>query len=71
MTHSQSYPPSSTGAKEHIGVDFTFTGDNNNNDNNDNDKNNAHLNFLKVTALGDKEQVVGIRDKGKGIQSSA
>ena len=38
--------------------------DNDNKDNNDNDKNNPHLNFLKGTALGDKEQGVGIRDKG-------
>ena len=25
---------------------------------------NTHLNFVKGTLLGDKEQVVGIRDKG-------
>ena len=42
-----------------LGVDFTFAWDNNNN----NDKN-PHLNFWKGTALGDKEQGVGIRDKG-------
>ena len=38
------------------GVDFTFAWDNNNNDNN------PHLDFLKGTVLGDKEQGVGIRD---------
>ena len=32
--------------------------------NNDtNDKNNPHLNFMKGTGLGDKEQGVGIRDE--------
>ena len=42
-------------------VDFTFA--NNNNNNNINDKN-PHLNFMKETILGDKEQEVGeIRDK--------
>ena len=41
-----------------LGVDFTFATDNNNNN-----KNNPHLNFLKGTVLGDKEQGVGIRDK--------
>ena len=46
-----------------LGVDFTFAWDNNNNDNNDNN-NNPQLNFVKGTVLGDKEQVVGIRDKG-------
>ena len=35
----------------------------NNNNNNKNDKN-PHLNFWKGTALGDKEQGVGIRDYG-------
>ena len=40
-----------------LGVDFTFAWDNN-----DNNDNNPHLNFVKGTALGDKEQ--GIRDKG-------
>ena len=50
-----------------LGVDFTFTWDNNNdNDNNDNDKNNPHLNFLKGTVLGSKEQGLGIRDKALG-----
>ena len=44
-----------------LGVDFTFTLDNN--DNNDNDSNNPHLNFFKGTALGVKEQGLGIRDK--------
>ena len=50
-----------------LGVDFTFTWDNNNNNNgkNNNDKNNPHLNFFKGTALRDTEQGVGIRDKGK------
>ena len=39
-----------------LGVDFTFAWDNNHN------HNNPHLNFVKGTVLGDKEQ--GIRDKG-------
>ena len=43
------------------GVDFTFTWDNNHNHKN---KKYPHLNFFKGTVLGDKEQVVGIRDKG-------
>ena len=42
-----------------LGVDFTFVWDNHNH-------NNPHLNFMKGTVLGDKEQGVGIRDKGKG-----
>ena len=42
-----------------LGVDFTFSWDN---DNNNNNHNNPHLNFVKGTVLGDKEQ--GIRDKG-------
>ena len=49
-----------------LGVDFTFTldnNDNNDNDNNDNDNNNPHLNFFKGTVLGVKEQGLGIRDK--------
>ena len=49
-----------------LGVDFTFAGDNhNNNHNNHNHKNdnNPHLNLVKRTVLGDKEQGVGIRDK--------
>ena len=48
-----------------LGVDLTFTLDNNhNNDNNDNnDNNNPHLNFFKGTVLGVKEQGQGIRDK--------
>ena len=33
-----------------------------NNDNNDNNKN-SHLNFLKGTVLGDREQKIGVRDK--------
>ena len=46
-----------------LGVDFTSAWDNDNyNDNNHN--NNPHLNFVKGTVLGDKEQEVGIRDKG-------
>ena len=44
-----------------LGVDFTFAGDNNKNDN---DNDNPHLNFMKGTVLGDREQGVGIRDKG-------
>ena len=51
-----------------LGVDFNFAWDNNNNDNNNNNNNkndkNPHLNFWKGTALGDKQQEVGIRDKG-------
>ena len=47
-----------------LGVDFTFAWDNNNNDKNDKNDKNPHLNFLKGTVLGDKEQGVGIRDKG-------
>ena len=46
-----------------LGLDFTFAGDNHNNQNDKND-NNPHLNFVKGTVLGDKEQGVGIRDKG-------
>ena len=41
-------------------IDFTLTWDNNKNDNND--KNNPHLNILKGTVLGIKEQGLGIRD---------
>ena len=45
-----------------LGVDFTFAEDNDNkNDKNDNI---PHLNFVKGTVLGDKDQGVGIRDKG-------
>ena len=47
-----------------LGVDFTFAWDNN--DNNDNDNDNPHLNFVKGTVLGDKEQGVGIRIRDKG-----
>ena len=51
-----------------LGVDFSFTWDNNNNNNyndkNNNDKNNPNLDFLKETAIGDKEQGLGIRYKG-------
>ena len=46
-----------------LGVDFTFAWDNNNNNNNDNKKS-PHINFSKGTVLGDKDQGVGIRDKG-------
>ena len=42
-----------------LGVHFTFTWNNNHNDND----NNSHLNFLKWTVLGDKEQGVGIKNK--------
>ena len=45
-----------------LGVDFTFAGDNDND--NDNNDNNPHQDFVKDTVLGDKEQGVGIRDKG-------
>ena len=44
------------------GADFTFAWDNHNNHNNHN-HNNPHLNFVKGTILGDKEQ-----GKGKGIR---
>ena len=44
-----------------LGVDFTFAWDNHNN------HSNPHLNFVKRTVLGDKEQGVGIRDlRNKG-----
>ena len=50
-----------------LGVDFTFTLDNNDNDDNDNNdndnNNNPHLNFFKGTVLGVKEQGLWIRDK--------
>ena len=46
------------------GFDFTFAWDNNNN----NDNKNPHLNFLKGTLPGDKEQGKGIRDTGYGIR---
>ena len=47
-----------------LGVDFTFAWDNHNNENHNNhNHNNPHLNFVKGTVLGDKEQEVGIRDK--------
>ena len=39
-----------------------------NNNNNNNEKKNPHLNFLNGTVLGDKEQGVGIRDKGLRIR---
>ena len=45
-------------------VDFTFVWDNNKNNNNNNNHNDLYLNFVKGTVLGDKEQGVGIRDKG-------
>ena len=44
-----------------LGVDFTFIWDNHNH-------NNPHLNFMKGTVLGDKEQ--GGRDKGEGIRDN-
>ena len=47
-----------------LGVDFTLAGDNDNDKNNHNNLNNPHLNFVKGIVLGDKEQGVGIRDKG-------
>ena len=47
-----------------LGVDFTFTWDNNKEKKNKNNKN-PHLNFLKGTVLGNKEQGVGIKDNGK------
>ena len=47
-----------------LGLDFTFAWDNKNNDNYNDNKNNPHLNFGKGTVLGDKEQGVGIMDKG-------
>ena len=43
---------------QRLGVDFTFTLDNN-----ENNDNNPHLNFFKGTVLGVKEQGLGIRDK--------
>ena len=43
-----------------LGVDFTFAWNNNNNHN---DKD-PHLHFLKGTVLGDKDQGVGVWDKG-------
>ena len=51
-----------------LGVHFTFAWDNKNNhndnaNNDNNDKNNPHLNFVKGTVLGDKDQGVGIRAK--------
>ena len=42
-----------------LGVDFTFTLDNN-----ENNDNNPHLNFFEGTVLGVKEQGLEIRDKG-------
>ena len=47
-----------------LGVVFTFAWDNHNNDNNHN-HNNPHLNFVKGTVLGYKEQGLGVRDKGE------
>ena len=49
---------------DRIGVDFTFTFDNNHNNDNNNDNNNPHLNFFKGIVLGVKEPGLGIRDKG-------
>ena len=45
-----------------LGVDFTFAWDNHNNHNHNH--NNPHLNSVEGTVLEDKEQGVGIRDKG-------
>ena len=41
-----------------LGVDFTFAWDNHNNENHNNNRNhnNPHLNFVKGTVLGDREQ---------------
>ena len=47
-----------------LGVDFSFAWDNNNNNDNENNDNNPHLNFVKGTVLGDKEQGAWIWDKG-------
>ena len=47
-----------------LGVDFSFAWDDNDKHNDNNEKNNPHLNFVKGRVLGDKEQGVGIRDKG-------
>ena len=47
-----------------LGVDFTFAWDNHNHNNHNHNHNNPHLNLLKGTVLRDKEQGVGIRDKG-------
>ena len=46
-----------------VGVDFTFAFAWSNHKN-DKNHNNPHLNFVKGTVLGDKEQGVWIRDKG-------
>ena len=54
-----------------LGVDFTFAWDNDNNHkNHKNHKNhnNPHLNFMKGTVLGDKEQEVGDKEQGGGIR---
>ena len=51
-----------------LGVDFTFTSDNNHNNNNNDNDSNPHLNFLKGTVPGGKEQGLGIRDKISGIK---
>ena len=48
-----------------LGVDFTFTLDNKDKHNHNNHNDNLHLNFLKGTVLGVKEQ--GIRVKGQRI----
>ena len=45
-----------------LGVEFTFAWDNNSNNKNNNK--NPHLNFLKGTGLGEKEQ----GEKGQGIR---
>ena len=48
-------------------MDSTFAGDNhnrNNHNHNHKNDNNPHPNFVKETVLGEKEQGVGIKDKG-------
>ena len=47
-----------------LGVDFIFAWDNNGNNDKNNDRNNPHLNFVKGTVLGDREQGVGTSYKG-------
>ena len=47
-----------------LGVSFTFARDNQNHNNHNHKNDNPHLNFVKETVLGDKEQGVRIRDKG-------
>ena len=49
-------------------VNFTFSWNNNDINDKNNDKNNPHQKFVKWTLLGDKDQGVGIRDKGLGSE---